>query len=57
MTGVKYMKKKKKIIAFLAVILACSILAGCNVGVGMSIGVPIGHHGHINVGLGHGGRF
>ena len=51
------MKKKKKIIAWLAVILACSILAGCNVGVGMSIGVPIGHHGHINVGLGHGGWF
>ena len=32
--------------------LCCLMLAGCqgNVGVGMSVGVPVGSHGHISVG-------
>jgi hypothetical protein len=37
-------------IALLA--LACTSLAGCsgNVGVGLSVGVPIGDHGYMSVG-------
>ncbi len=36
--------------------LSCLLLAGCsgNVGVGMSVGVPIGDHGYMSVG---GGRW
>ena len=32
--------------------LACLMLAGCsgNVGVGMSVGVPVGNHGHMRIG-------
>jgi predicted small secreted protein len=32
--------------------LCCLMLAGCsgNVGVGMSVGVPVGNHGYISVG-------
>lgn len=32
--------------------LCCLMLAGCNgnVGVGMSVGVPVGNNGHIRVG-------
>ena len=35
--------------------LGCLVLTGCNanVGVGMSIGVPIGDHGYISVGGGN----
>ncbi len=34
--------------------LACLTLSGCdaNVGVGLSVGVPVGNHGHISVGTG-----
>ncbi len=34
---------------------ACLALGGCsgNVGVGMSVGVPIGNHGYISVGGGN----
>lgn len=39
---------------FLTVLLGlcCLMLAGCdgNVGVGMSVGVPVGNHGYISVG-------
>ena len=30
----------------------CLMLAGCsgNVGVGMSVGVPVGNHGHMRIG-------
>jgi predicted small secreted protein len=37
----------------LVVLLASSaLIAGCNanVGVGMSVGVPIGNHGHMSIG-------
>ena len=35
------------------------LLAGCNanVGVGMSVGVPIGNHGYMSVGTGRGRWF
>jgi outer membrane biogenesis lipoprotein LolB len=35
--------------------LACLLLSGCsgNVGVGMSVGVPIGDHGYISIGGGN----
>lgn len=38
----------------LAVLSAALSLGGCsgNVGIGMSVGVPIGNHGYINVGTG-----
>jgi predicted small secreted protein len=38
--------------AFIAVLLSSLLLAGCsaNVGVGMSVGVPIGSHGYMTVG-------
>ena len=41
----------KRILA-IAVATACLMLGGCsgNVGVGMSVGVPVGNHGFISVG-------
>ena len=38
--------------AFVGVLLASLLLGGCsgNVGVGMSVGVPIGSHGYMSVG-------
>ena len=45
---------RRALVALLA--LACLSLAGCsgNVGVGLSVGVPIGDHGYMSVG---GGRW
>lgn len=45
---------KRVLILLLAVL--CLQLAGCsgNVGVGLSVGIPVGDHGHISVG---GGRW
>ena len=36
----------------LVVAFVCLMLGGCsgNVGVGMSVGVPVGNHGHMTVG-------
>ena len=41
---------RNSLIALLA--LSCLSLAGCsgNVGVGVSVGVPIGNHGYVSVG-------
>lgn len=41
---------RRMLVAVLA--LACTSLAGCsgNVGVGLSVGVPIGNHGYMSVG-------
>jgi len=41
-----------KRIMILLLSLCCLMLTGCqgNVGVGMSVGVPVGNHGHIRVG-------
>ena len=46
------MKKAKRTIALLAALLTMLSLAGCdaNVGVGMSVGVPVGSHGRVSVG-------
>ena len=40
---------KRAVVALLCV--ACLMLAGCsgNVGVGMSVGVPVGNNGHVSV--------
>ena len=39
-------------LVLIAVLLSCVMLVGCsgNVGVGMSVGVPVGSHGHVSVG-------
>ena len=44
---------RNSLIALLAV--CCLALAGCsgNVGVGVSVGVPIGNHGYVSVGGNH----
>jgi predicted small secreted protein len=41
-------------LAWLAVLMTSFLLAGCNanVGVGMSVGVPVGSHGYMSVGTG-----
>ncbi len=46
------MRKLFKRLMFIAPLLACLMLTGCsgNVGVGMSVGVPVGNHGHVSVG-------
>ena len=46
------MKKWNRYIAILILSLCCLMLTGCsgNVGVGLSVGVPVGNHGHISVG-------
>ena len=46
------MKKTKRTIALVTVLLTTLSLAGCNgnVGVGVSVGVPVGSHGYMSVG-------
>jgi len=46
------MKNTKRFIAIAAVLLTTLSLAGCsgNVGVGLSVGVPVGNHGYMSVG-------
>ncbi len=46
------MRRANRIIAVLAVVLTSLSLAGCNgnVGVGVSVGVPVGNHGYMSVG-------
>ena len=46
----KYFKKT----AFILLLLASLLMSGCNgnVGVGMSVGVPVGNHGYMSVGTG-----
>ena len=46
------MTNKRRMITLVAILLTSLTLASCsgNVGVGMSIGVPIGNHGHMSVG-------
>ena len=48
------MKKAKRTIALITVLLTTLSLAGCNgnVGVGVSVGVPVGNHGYMSVGTG-----
>jgi predicted small secreted protein len=46
------MRKAKRAVAVIAVLLTSLSLAGCdgNVGVGVSVGVPVGSHGYMSVG-------
>jgi hypothetical protein len=46
------MRRASRITAFTALLLATLSLAGCsgNVGVGVSVGVPVGNHGYVSVG-------
>jgi len=50
------MSKRTKQVLILLLAMACLQLAGCsgNVGVGLSVGIPVGDHGYISVG---GGRW
>lgn len=45
-------RKLIRALAFSSLTLATLALTGCsaNVGVGLSVGVPVGNHGHISVG-------
>ncbi|MCJ7590783.1 MAG: hypothetical protein MUO51_05475 [Woeseiaceae bacterium] len=46
------MRRATRIIAVITLVLTSLSLAGCsgNVGVGMSIGIPVGNHGYMSVG-------
>ena len=46
------MSKANRLIAVIAILLTSLSLAGCNgnVGVGVSVGVPVGSHGYARVG-------
>ncbi len=50
----KAMKTAMKPLALVMLVFACLALTGCsgNVGVGMSVGVPIGNHGYVSIGGG-----
>lgn len=46
------MNRVRSKFAVIALLLTSLLLAGCsgNVGIGMSVGVPIGNHGYMSVG-------
>ena len=46
------MRRASRITAVIALVLTSLSLAGCNgnVGVGVSVGVPVGNHGYVSVG-------
>jgi len=46
------MSKLRRTIALVVLLMTTLSLAGCdgNVGVGVSVGVPVGSHGHMRVG-------
>ena len=46
------MKRRTRNLMIVLLGLCCLMLAGCNanVGVGMSVGVPVGNHGYISLG-------
>jgi predicted small secreted protein len=52
------MRNLKKSALLILVVSGSLLLTGCNanVGVGMSVGIPIGNHGYVNLGTGTGGR-
>ena len=45
-----------KVTVGILLVMACLAVSGCstNVGVGLSVGVPVGNHGYISVGTGRG---
>ena len=48
----------KKSVLLTLVISTSLLLTGCNasVGIGMSVGIPVGNHGYMSIGTGTGGR-
>ncbi|MFT5500654.1 MAG: putative small secreted protein [Woeseiaceae bacterium] len=46
------MQRARRLVAVMALLLVSVSLAGCdgNVGVGVSVGVPVGSHGYMSVG-------
>jgi predicted small secreted protein len=46
------MNKAIRRLLFAALVFASLLLSGCspNVGVGLSVGIPVGNHGYISVG-------
>jgi hypothetical protein len=54
MTRKTEMHEVRKKVALLAVVMTSLLLGGCsgNVGVGLSVGVPVGNHGYMSVGTG-----
>jgi hypothetical protein len=53
----KFIKARKTVVKIsmgLLLLTSCFMLSGCSssVGVGMSIGIPVGNHGHISIGTG-----
>ncbi|NQV87640.1 MAG: hypothetical protein HQ492_11250 [Woeseiaceae bacterium] len=46
------MQRASRIIAVITLVLISLSLAGCsgNVGVGLSVGIPVGNHGYMSVG-------
>jgi hypothetical protein len=52
MNGRKAMRKAVRIGAVVALMLSMLAIAGCsgNVGVGVSVGVPVGNYGYMSVG-------
>jgi hypothetical protein len=51
-TGESMMRRLIHKLGLAALIGYCLVLAGCsgNVGVGVSVGVPVGNHGYVSVG-------
>lgn len=52
MIGELNMSKLTRSLALATLLLLSLLLAGCsaNVGVGLSVGIPVGDHGYINIG-------
>jgi predicted small secreted protein len=52
MIGELKMSKLARRLALATLLLISLLLAGCssNIGVGLSVGIPVGDHGYINVG-------
>ena len=52
MTGESNMGKFTRRLALATLLLLSLLLTGCssNVGVGLSVGIPVGNHGYISVG-------
>ena len=52
MNGGRTMRKIIRFGGALAVLISTLLLSGCsgNVGVGLSVGIPVGNHGYMSVG-------
>ncbi len=49
---INFTRKYTRAVLVVLISLCCLMLAGCsgNVGVGMSVGVPVGNHGYVSLG-------